>query len=47
MKNYGSNQRLAADIYKSSQLDLRLRNYQPLSNQRLTTKDSINQSRSR
>jgi hypothetical protein len=47
LKPYRSNQKIAAEIYKSSQHDLRLRNYAVLSNQRLTTKENVNLSRSK
>ena len=44
---YRSNQKMATDIYKSSQHDLRLRNYVALANQRVTTKENVNLSRSK
>jgi hypothetical protein len=44
---YRSNQKMAAEIYKSSQHDLRARNPAVLANQRLTTKENVNLSRSK
>lgn len=38
LKQYKSNQKIAAEIYKSSQHDMRLRNHAMLNNQRQTTK---------
>jgi hypothetical protein len=47
LKQYRSNQKIAAEIYKSSQHDLRLRNHALINNQRQTTKENVNQSRSK
>jgi hypothetical protein len=44
---YRSNQKIAAEIYKSSQHDLRLRNNLAMVNQKATTKENVNVSRSK